>query len=968
MSEYWRSLSEHRALGTELEGEFPPGADEIDEPTRRSFLALIGASLGAGALEGCFRKPPDPIVPYVRQPADVKPGLASHYATAMTLGGFGVGLIVTSREGRPIKVEGNPAHSASLGASGVYEQAAIYQLCDPQRARQFKKQMRPAAWRQFLDETHGRLDELAKDGGARLRFLVEPTSSPLELALRQEILQRFPLARFYAWNPLARDAVYEGTRLSFGRALEPQLDLDAARVIVALDADFLSVGPSRLRHQRRFADHRVPEGELNRLYAAECHLSVTGANADHRLRARSSEIHEIALAILAAISPDRASSASRFSSHPWVKAAAKDLLSARGAGLVIAGDRQPASVHALACAINEAIGSKAVHYTKPALEDTVAGPAALRALADEIRAGAVETLVVSAYNPVYTAPADLDFANLLSKVPHTIYRGHFEDETARHVSWFLPATHELESWGDVRAQDGTTSLIQPLITPLWDGICASELFGAFAGKAGHGSHRLLREHWARRRGDIALVDGQTSREFDVFWETSLQRGLITEEMLPAEPVTLDWSAVVSHAPISSAAAGIELNFLPDSRILDGRFADNAWLQELPDPITKLTWSNALLLSPKTAAALGLSSEDRVSIGLNGRTITAAVLISPGHADDAASIALGYGRSGTEVIARELGANGYLLQKSGTPWFQSGALITKSSGKIPLSLTQEHWSTEGRPVALEVSATDVRKRHLPLVDAQYGAQPTLYPEVEYPGYRWAMSIDMSRCTGCSACVIACESENNGLVVGADQVRRGREMQWLRIDRYFKGDPDSPSVVMQPVACVHCENAPCEYVCPVNATVHSDEGLNEMVYNRCVGTRYCSNNCPYKVRRFNFLNYHDNLQGTEELAMNPEVTVRSRGVMEKCSYCVQRIEGARIRSEIEGRPIADGEVVSACMQSCPSQAIVFGSLHDPDSRVSKLQKDPRAHQLLHELGTRPRTVHLAKIRNPNPELGE
>ncbi|MEP7126712.1 MAG: Fe-S-cluster-containing hydrogenase [Byssovorax sp.] len=958
----WRS-PEERGGEREPTGEFPPGASELDGASRRDFLALLGASLGVAGLAGCTRNPPPEVRPYTRQPRDVKPGVALHYATTMTLGGAASGLLVTSREGRPVKIEGNPEHPASLGASGIYEQAAIYHLYDPQRARTFKRRGRPGSWAAFLAEVGSPSASFRRDGGAGLCFLVEPSGSPLLASLREKVLAALPKARFFSFDPLARDAVFAGTKLSFGRPLEALLDLDKARTIVALDADFLSEGPFRLRYQRRFSDHRMPDGAINRLYAAESALTITGANADHRLRVRSSEIAELGLALLAAVAPDRgkAGASNAFAGSAWVRTAASDLRERGAAALVIVGSRQPPFVHAIAAAINAELGSAAVSYVKPALDDLAAGPASITALAREIEAGSVDTLVMTAWNPAYAAPADLGLADLLKRVPTTIYHGLFDDETAGRAAWFLPATHDLESWGDARALDGTVSLMQPLIEPLWSGVSAPEVLAAFVGIAERGPLRLLRESWAERA---------PRADFEAWWGASLQRGIIEGTAFPRETATLDWTAltgaITAFVP-APRAEGIELDFRPDARILDGRFADCAWLQELPDPITKLTWSNALQLSPRTAARLGLATEDRVEVKLGGRAVISVVLIVPGHADDAASMALGYGRGGEEIVARGLGANAYLLRTGGAPWFAPGATVTRIGGKKLLALTQEHWSTEGRPVAIVVNAPDVIRRHLPVLDTQKGPQPTVYPEVAQTGYRWAMAIDTSRCTGCSACILACESENNTLPVGEEQVRLGREMQWLRVDRYFEGSLDDPRVLVQPLACVHCEDAPCEVVCPVAATVHSDEGLNEMVYNRCVGTRYCSNNCPYKVRRFNFLDYAKDLSKSEELAMNPEVTVRARGVMEKCSYCVQRIEGTRIRAEIEGRPIADGEIVTACQQACPSQAITFGSLHDPASQVSILRADPRSYGLLHQLGTRPRTEHLARVRNPHPELG-
>jgi molybdopterin-containing oxidoreductase family iron-sulfur binding subunit len=573
-----------------------------------------------------------------------------------------------------------------------------------------------------------------------------------------------------------------------------------------------------------------------------------------------------------------------------------------------------------------------------------AGPAALAPLADEVRAGAVDTLVITAYNPVYTAPADLALDQLCAKVPNVIYRGLFDDETARSAGWFLPATHELEAWGDARAADGTISFQQPLITPLWNGVTTAEVLAAFVGKA-DSPYLLLRNFWASQQKD------------DDWWAHTVQNGVVADSAFAVETVTPNFEALKS-LPAPQASSGLEIAFRADARIHDGRFADNAWLQELPDPLSKLTWSNALEVSVATAARLGVETESLVRLTVGGKSVDVPVVVLPGHADDSLSLSLGYGRAGAEMIGRELGANANRLRTSPS-WFASGATVSLI-GKRLLSITQEHAQMEERPIALSRDVKDLPPKRLPIVEE------TLYPEHPYEGYRWAMAIDMSRCTGCSTCIVACESENNILVVGAEQVRRSREMHWLRVDRYFRGGADNPEAVMQPLGCVHCENAPCEYVCPVNATVHSDEGVNEMVYNRCVGTRYCSNNCPYKVRRFNFLNWHDNLQGTEEMAMNPDVSVRARGVMEKCSYCIQRIERARIHTRIEGREIKEGDFTTACAQACPSGAIVFGSLHDPKSRVSQLHAERRSYRVLESLGTRPRTAHLIKVRNPNPEL--
>jgi molybdopterin-containing oxidoreductase family iron-sulfur binding subunit len=969
---YWRSLAEREGRPPSPD-EFPEGASEMDGATRREFLKLLGGTAALAGVAGC-RNPPLNVLPYARPPDGMVPGNGLHYATTFTRDGYGLGVIVLAREGRPIKVEGHPDHPASLGATSSYEQGAIWHLYDPQRARTLRQGKNPWPWSRFVAAMAHKGDELKKDGGARLRFLVEPSSSPFEAALRAQLLQKFPRAKFYAWSPLGNESAYAATRLAFGRPLETRLDLDPARVIVSLDGDFLTSGPFALRYSRQFAEHRVPENDLNRLYAVEAGFSSTGAMADHRLRVRSAEVLEVACALAGLIAPGKVPAevgarAGRFARDPVVLAMAKDLRARGAASLVIAGERQPPIVHALAAVMNAALGSSCMGYGAPVLSDTEFGPSALKALADEVHAGQVDTLVVTAWNPVYSAPADVDVAAML-RATNSIYRSLFDDETARWANWFLPGTHELEEWGDARAVDGTVSLRQPLILPLFGGVSTVEIWAALLGTAARGPLRMLRDHWRDQLGA-----GDVERA----WAERVQKGVVSGSAAPVEKVspTGDLTAALTAAP--RAAQGLELNFFTDGKIYDGRYGDNGWLQEIPEPLTKMTWGNLVILSPKTAERLGLETEDLVDLSVAApgepKKVRVPAFVLPGIADETLHVAIGYGRKGAEMIAREIGTDVQPLRTVGEWWRSTPVELAHAGARRRLPITHDHWSMEGRPIALDVTVEDLegkRAKHsarLALIEENKGAQPTMYAPFEYTGYKWAMSIDMSRCTGCSACVTACASENNTLIVGAEQVARGREMHWLRIDRYFTGPVEAPDVVMQPMMCVHCENAPCEYVCPVNATVHSDEGLNEMIYNRCVGTRYCSNNCPYKVRRFNYLNFHDLLQGTEQMAMNPDVSVRSRGVMEKCTYCVQRIERYRIETRVAGKGSAewkDGDFTTACAQACPSNAIVFGSLHDPNARVSKLHVDERAYMVLHELGTRPRTVHLARVRNKNPEI--
>jgi MoCo/4Fe-4S cofactor protein with predicted Tat translocation signal len=954
-SPLWRTTSErddHEAVERAVAAEFPAGAGELDGSSRREFMQLIGGSLAlagvAGTMAGC-KDPPEKVLPYNLKPEDVTPGKPLHYATALTHAGYATGVLVTAWEGRPTKVEGNPEHPFSRGTTSTHDQAEIMSLYDTNRSRALTQSGAGATWIGFCRTVEQHLKTPNLDGGAKLAFLVEPNGSPLLGSLQKKIAAALPKARWFGHAALTMNEAYEGARIAFGKPLETQLDLSKTRTVVSLDADFLGAWPWYIQQQRQWADSRKPGGNMSRLYVAEAALSCTGVMADHRLRSRSSDIAVVARALHLAVTGGSAD-AGNAKATAWVKTAAKDLLDGGNDAVVVVGPRQPAVVHALAHAINGALKSTAVRYSAPVLP--IYEP--LAALAQAAKAGNVDTLVISAWNPVYTAPADIDFATTLKQIQNTIYLAPYDDETAQRVGWVIPRAHELETWGDARAVDGTVTIQQPLMQPLYDGKSVAELWSAFLGKGGDGSYRLLRDSYASD---------------ELSFQRQLQKGVVDSTPV-AENNALDGNAVIAAAgKIAAAAGGIELNLVLDYKVFDGRYGNNVWMQELPDPVTKLTWDNALLISPAMVKKLGLELNAFVDVKLGGKTITLNVLPAVGHADDSATVALGYGRGDvSEEHARSVGADAYQLRQ-GTSWFATGVTLSDSGHKAPhkLALTQEHWNQEGRPIALEVTNRAFVSKKLPIVEEQNAAVESMYEPHKYDGFKWAMAIDLNKCTGCSACVVACQAENNIPVVGREQVAKSREMHWIRLDLYFSGDENDPtSVQPQPMLCVHCEKAPCEYVCPVNATVHSDEGLNEMVYNRCIGTRYCSNNCPYKVRRFNFLDYHPDVQPVARMAMNPDVTIRSRGVMEKCTYCVQRIERVRIEARVAGRPIADGDVVTACQQVCPSQAITFGSLHDKEAAVSKLHEDPRSYNVLHDLGTRPRTAHMARVKNQNPEL--
>jgi Fe-S-cluster-containing dehydrogenase component len=964
--------------------EFPEGADTLQGVSRRDFVSLLGATLAVSGT-ACYR-PKQKIVPYVRRPPEVTPGNPLHFASAYALEGYGLGLLVESHAGRPTKVEGNPDHPDSLGSTGLYEQALTLDLYDDDRAKSLRHRGAGLAWRSLLSVLAQHGQRLSGDGGAKLRFLVEPSASPLLGDLRARVLQRFPRAKVVSFSSVAADGAVEGAQLAFGRALEPRHNLAAARVILSLDSDFLSDGPEQVRLSRQFAAAREPGPNMNRLYVAEPCPTVTGQMADHRLRIRGSDILALAQTLVQRLGAEAGGeSLSRLGALPagsasidgrWVSAVAKDLLANRGRSLVIAGRRQPAAVHALVDAINVALGNvgSTVSFWAARAPDGRSGTEPLRGLVEEIAAGQVDTLVITASNPVYGAPSDFKLDRLLARVPHVIYMGSYEDETAALAETFIPKAHAFESWGDAEALDGTVSLVQPLIYPLWNGRTEADVLAGFVGEGDRGAYTLLKQLWQRR----AVAEGRATAEaFDGAWETWLATGVL--EKTGGQPETapaVEGAGLAERlGPVIQAlpkGGGIEVAFAVDPKVFDGRFANNAWLQELPHPVSKLTWDNAVMLSPATAAELQIKDGDVVEVTLGDRKIAGPALVQPGHVDNSVTLPLGYGRT-VGKVATGVGFNAGALRASRAPWFEQGAAVRKTGGRHRFGITQIHWKMEGRAPVLETKLGDLQNKESAFqhkLESQRGPLVTIHKPVDYSNqpYKWAMSIDLNQCTGCSVCVMACVSENNIPVVGRDNVRIGREMQWIRVDRYYReeGD-DSVSSVTQPVMCVHCETAPCEYVCPVNATTHSDEGLNEMVYNRCVGTRYCSNNCPYKARRFNFMDYHPSPSAVDKMAANPDVTVRSRGIMEKCTYCVQRIERARIDARIENRGIRDGEILTACQQACPTGAIEFGSLNDRNAKVTRKHEDNRRYDLLHELGTRPRTVYLARVRNPNPELG-
>ncbi|MGA9526467.1 MAG: 4Fe-4S dicluster domain-containing protein, partial [Myxococcaceae bacterium] len=913
-----------------LQGAFPtPDSGVVEGVDRRTVLKGAGAAAALTALGACFRQPPREMLPYSERPEQVRPGLPLHFATCASLGGYAVGLLVESREGHPQKIEGNPQHPWSLGATGPIEQAELLQLYDPGRQRAYVKEGQPISRQEALEALQALGRDAEKDGGARLRILAEPDGSPLLQSLKERVLERFPRARVVHWTSLSEHASTEGSALAFGTPLTAVPDFRDAEVILSLDADVLGMFPGSLRHSRELTARRVPEKTpLNRLYVVETALTVTGMFADHRLALAPSRIEAFAMALLHALAeagapaewgqwvtglprPDLDEPRWRFT-----RAVARDLLRTQNRSVVVCGPRQPSWMHAVAHAVNHALGNvgRTVRLHAPVLPVADSGPGALRGLVEEMGRGEVDALVITAWNPAYTAPGDLDLAAMLPKVPQTVYATLRPDQTSAASRLALPRAHFLEAWGDGRSPDGSVGFTQPLILPLFEGLTEAEILALLAGAPGKDGWELLRTHGRLRAEDAQFRE----------W---LRLGLVPDSAFDAQEVPPRWDEIGAALQRWRPREGpsLEVSFAADYSVHDGRYGDNAWLQELPDPVTKIVWDNAAYLSARTAARLGVESGDMVRLTLRGRSIDAPIWIMPGHAEDAVTLPLGYGLPGG------VGFNASPLRSSDALWSASGLELERTGRKHLLVQTQQAAEQKGRPLALtrsihEWSPEDQELKALHSPDASlYAPWKDAY---ENAPHKWGMAIDLSRCTGCSACVLACQSENNIPTVGKKEVANHREMHWLRVDRYFReeADTDAPAAITQPLMCVHCESAPCEYVCPVNATVHSDEGLNEMIYNRCIGTRYCSNNCPYKVRRFNFFDYQRHVDPLETLYKNPDVTVRARGVMEKCTYCVQRIERARIHARVQNEPIRTDELQTACQQVCPTEAIVFGDLHD------------------------------------------
>jgi MoCo/4Fe-4S cofactor protein with predicted Tat translocation signal len=1082
---YWRSLDEamqapsfldklHREFPRYASEWIPPGEADKADVTRRNFLKVVGASVALASSAGCFRKPQQQIVPYVQQPEMIQPGISLHFATALPFRGYARGVVVRSDEGRPTKIEGNELHPSSLGSTDAITQGMLLDLYDPDRSQSVINDGEVSGWDNLLtDPKNGignKLDALKASGGKGLVIMTQTITSPTLGAMLSEIFQKLPNAKWHLHEPVSRANVKAGAETAFGKGLgriDTVYSFDKADVVLSLDGNFLADEPGSLAYARQFIDRRrVREDRrsMNRLYVAEGTFSITGTMADHRLAIKPSRVAVVAQYIAGKLGAADASAASLNPVETkFADAVAADLMASAGSSLVVVGESQPAAVHALAHAMNARLGNigKTVYFVDSAEVEPAGQPTqSLADLAASMNAGEVEMLVILGANPVYSAPAELDFAAVLKKFSlatdsngyprfTSIHHGTYEDETAFLCQWHLPATHAMEEWGDLRGHDGTISFVQPLIHPLYDGRSAIEvvnllttrLVGSVANRPRstglETAYELVRAHWQQDENWTSLT---SQSDFEIFWETCLHDGVVPNTASKPRG-QFDLAADATAATqMPAALSGMEISFRPDPSIWDGRYANNGWLQELPKPLTKLTWDNSVMLSVATATKLGLNSCDVVSLQCGGQTISGdqiAIWIVPGHPDDCVTVNLGFGRTKAGRVGNGAGFNAYALRTAANPDFAGGLQITKIDAKYLLVSTQGSQSMEGRDlirVGPPDFAYDSAKKDEGDSQDDNGGQPkgvslpvvSMYAgtpdhedgkDIDPRFQAWGMVIDNNACIGCNACVVACQAENNIPVVGKDQTSRGREMHWLRVDTYFqgafddKGVPANPvpdnaaedstnrgassdSIAMgpglagngapatdvhayfEPIPCMQCEKAPCELVCPVGATVHDVEGINNMVYNRCVGTRYCSNNCPYKVRRFNFFYYGANEYNSPQslaLGRNPDVTVRTRGVMEKCNYCIQRISAGRIAAKKsgkytdDGKPIIeDGTVQTACQQVCPTKAISFGDIGDENAQVRKLKEEPLNYVLLEELQTKPRTSYLWRLTNPNPDM--
>lgn len=996
---YWKSLNElaqNEEYKKYLEREFPENATEMnDEVSRRSFLRVMGASIALAGFASC-RRPAQKIVPYSKQPEDLVQGEPLYYSSAMPFKDALTGLLVETHEGRPTKVEGNDLHPASNGNSNTFQQGTVLGLYDPDRSRYIRKEGNRASWNDFVSFCQQQFS----NSDARIAFISEANSSPTYQRLKEQALQEFPQAEWVTYEPFGEENRLEGHKMAFGEKVRAVRRFDKADVILSLDDDFMNPAANKNNVQDvgRYTDRRRVEStddDMSRMYSVESTFSLTGSNADNRLRLKSSQIKAFTFALAASLSEQVdgleafSQYSNKFSQHHWIEALTQQLLDAEGRSIITAGNEHAPEVHAAVAAINYALNNdgETVEYRSVPHIDEEYQHRKFADVVSAMNAGEFDAVVMIGTNPVFTAPSDLNVEGALDNVSASIHLSNYYNETSKQATWHVNRTHFLEAWSDGYSFDGTRSIVQPVISPLFSGISELEfLFAVVNGEETKG-HELVKSTW-----QDFYPDNFTSN-----WEKVLHDGVDSTDNFPEVNVSLtdDFaSAARNWSTETTDEEGLELVIRPDTTIYDGRFANNGWLQELPKPMTKNTWDNVALMSPRTAENLGVQNEDLIQITAGEVSIKLPVWIQPGHADNSITTSVGYGREGIGRVANKAGFNTYPARTTASPHIQRDISVKKLGERHTIANTQDHHSMEGRALVRETTLQNYKQNpDFASYEEAYGGAELpgsktaeeagedfpipLFDAQKYPDYepQWGMSIDLNACIGCGTCTIACQAENNIPVVGKREVNRGRELHWIRTDRYFKGDDEeNPQAFHQPVPCMHCELAPCEQVCPVAATTHSEDGMNQMTYNRCIGTRYCANNCPYKVRRFNFFNYSQEFltSGSDpeiiQMAMNPDVTVRFRGVMEKCTYCVQRVNRAKVITKKKSNSVKppDGMVQTACQQACPTDAISFGDLTDRTSEVSEDKMNERTYILLEELNTRPRTSYMANLRNPNPEL--
>ncbi len=1004
---YWKSLNQlaqNEEYQKFSEREFPENASELSDGfTRRTFLRMMGASIALAGFAAC-RRPVQKILPYSNQPEEIIPGIPNYYASAMPFQDALTGLVIENHEGRPTKIEGNDMHPASMGSTSKFNQAATLNMYDPDRSRAVRNNGEESTYTNFTSFCQQHFS----DTGRNIAFISEANSSPTYNKLRDQALNRFPNAQWVTYEPFGEHNAMEGTQIAFGQRLRTVNHFEEADVILALDHDFLNPAGHKnsVQNTKEFTEGRDVETgeEITRLYAVESTFTLTGSNADNRLRLKSSQIGAFiqALGVRLGVSGFSGVGNNPFFGHEWIDALGEDLQNNRGSSVLTLGGEHAPELHAAVAAINMALnnaGTTVTYHRLPYVEDQNNREELFKVVEGLINE-TIDTVVIIGGNPVFNTPADLNMVGALSSAEHVIHLSDYYDETSAMANWHINRAHFMEMWGDGYSYTGALSVIQPQIEPLYDGKSEIEFLNTIITGEFTDDYILVQDTWKEILG---------AGNFQKKWEQILHDGIATDDNFPrVSPSVQGGIARKLQETISAdATEGVELVIRPDSKLFDGRYANNGWLQELPDPMTKITWDNVALMSPKTAekfgvekAGLGVAEVEIITINANGRKVEIPAWIQPGHADDSITVTVGYGRKGIGIVADEVGVNTYPLRTSASLLYATDVTIGNTSRLYEIACTQDHSSMEGRSLLRHATLQEYRENpDFSQYKAAYGAELpgeewayeqgadsplSIFDalnennERAYPDYQpqWGMTIDLNSCIGCGTCTIACQAENNIPVIGKHEVSNGREMHWIRNDRYFVGDDvNDPKAMHQPVPCMHCELAPCEQVCPVSATTHSEDGMNQMTYNRCIGTRYCANNCPYKVRRFNFFNYTDEFltDGGDpevvQMAMNPNVTVRFRGVMEKCTYCVQRVNRAKIQTQIEtdgSMKPEDGTVETACQQACPSDAIYFGDLTDPNSEVTKTKQNNRNYLLLEELNTRPRTSYLAKITNPNPAL--